>query len=206
MPQPVLTERAGATMASASEDGRVLLFATVDHDTAEASTHVASRGARFAALEPVYEALIDRFGELEADIARGISLRHDWGPQYRSSHFTSSIRWLGLDDSPVDVGEARDQRVRRTGHPHPQGAVPVSGDLGHHRPAVPGRRRVHAPVQHRMAHLSARPPCPTRSSNRRDDLTPSRLMGNSCPRNRVPFACGQLARVGAGQFTRPRIE
>jgi putative transposase len=42
---------------------------------------------------------------LEADVARGISLRHDWGPQYRSGHFTGSIRWLGIDDSPAYVGE-----------------------------------------------------------------------------------------------------
>ena len=39
--------------------------------------------------------------------ARVISLRHDWGPQYRSDHFTGSIRWLGIDDSPAFVGEAQ---------------------------------------------------------------------------------------------------
>jgi putative transposase len=94
-----------ATMAYTTEDGWVWLFAAIDHYTAEAWTHVAARGDRFAALQPVYDAVIDRFGRLEADVARGISLRHDWGPQYRSGHFTGSIRWLGIDDSPAYVGE-----------------------------------------------------------------------------------------------------
>jgi putative transposase len=94
-----------ATMAYTTEDGWVWLFAAIDHYTAEAWTHLAARGDRFAALQPVYDAVIDRFGGLEADVARGISLRHDWGPQYRSGHFTGSIRWLGLNDSPAYVGE-----------------------------------------------------------------------------------------------------
>jgi transposase InsO family protein len=81
------------------------LFAAIDHYSAEAWTHVAGRGDRFAALQPVYDAVADRFGQLGPDIARGISLRHDWGPQYRSGHFTGSIRWLGLDDSPAYIGE-----------------------------------------------------------------------------------------------------
>lgn len=94
-----------ATMAYTTEHGWVWLFAAIDHHTAEAWTHLAARGDRFAALQPVYDAVIDRFGRLESDVARGISLRHDWGPQYRSGHFTGSIRWLGIDDSPAYVGE-----------------------------------------------------------------------------------------------------
>jgi putative transposase len=94
-----------ATMAYTLEDGWVWLFANIDHYTAEAWTHVARRGDRFAALQPVYDAVIDRFGRLDADVARGISLRHDWGPQYRSGHFTGSIRWLGIDDSPAFIGK-----------------------------------------------------------------------------------------------------
>jgi hypothetical protein len=55
----------------------VSLFAAIDHYTAEAWTHLAARGDRFAALQPVYDAVIDRFGGLDADIAPEISLRHD---------------------------------------------------------------------------------------------------------------------------------
>ena len=38
-------------------------------------------------------------------MARGLQLRHDWGPQYRSAHFTGSLAWLGISDSPAFLGE-----------------------------------------------------------------------------------------------------
>src|SRR5690606_12290925 len=82
-----------ATMAWTRLDGWVWVFANVDHWSAEAWTHVAKTGDRIAALQPVYDAVIDRFGGLGPDVARGISLRHDWGPQYRSKHFLGSIAW-----------------------------------------------------------------------------------------------------------------
>lgn len=94
-----------ATMAYTARDGWVWAFVAVDHHTAEAWASVARRGDRFAALEPIYDACRDRFGELAPDVARGISCRHDWGPQYTSSHFTGSLRWLGISDSPSYVGE-----------------------------------------------------------------------------------------------------
>jgi putative transposase len=94
-----------ATMAWTRVDGWVWVFACIDHDTAEAWAHVAKVGDRFAALQPLYDAVIDRWGRLDADVARGLSLRHDWGPQYRSAHFTGSLAWLGISDSPAFLGE-----------------------------------------------------------------------------------------------------
>ena len=94
-----------ATMAYTARDGWVWCFIATDHYTAEAWACVARRGDRFAALEPIYDAVRDRFGELGPDLCRGISCRHDWGPQYTSSHFTGSLRWLGIEDSPSYVGE-----------------------------------------------------------------------------------------------------
>lgn len=94
-----------ATMAYTFRDGWVWAFVAIDHYTAEAWASVARRGDRFAALEPIYNAVRDGFGELAPDLARGISCRHDWGPQYTSSHFTGSLRWLGIEDSPAYVGE-----------------------------------------------------------------------------------------------------
>jgi len=67
-------------MAWTRRDGWVWVFACVDHYTAEAWTHVAKVGDRFAALQPVYDAVTDRWGRLDADTARGLELRHDWGP------------------------------------------------------------------------------------------------------------------------------
>jgi len=104
-PAPNVLWGTDATMAYTTRDGWVWAFVAVDHYTAEAWATVARRGDRFAALEPIYDAVRDRFGELRPDVARGIALRHDWGPQYTSSHFTGSLRWLGISDSPAYVGE-----------------------------------------------------------------------------------------------------
>ena len=87
-------------------DGWVWVFACVDHYTAKVWAHVAKVGDRFAALQPVSTPRSsDRWGRLDADIARGLALRHDWGPQYRSAHFTGSLAWLGISDSPAFLGE-----------------------------------------------------------------------------------------------------
>lgn len=92
-------------MAWTRHDGWVWVFCCVDHYTAEAWAHVAKLGDRHAALQPLYDAVIDRWGHLDADVARGLSVRHDWGSQYRSFHFQGSLRWLGITDDPAYVGE-----------------------------------------------------------------------------------------------------
>jgi putative transposase len=102
---PNLRWGSDATMAWTRTDGWVWVFCVVDHYTAEAWAHVAKIGDRFAALQPVYDAVIDRWGRLDADIARGVQLRHDWGPQYRSAHFLGSIAWLGIADDAAFLGE-----------------------------------------------------------------------------------------------------
>jgi putative transposase len=69
---------------------------------------VGARGQgrwRFAAPQPVYDAVIDCWGRLDADVARGLSLHHDWGPQYRSGHFLGSIAWLGIADDAAFLGK-----------------------------------------------------------------------------------------------------
>jgi transposase InsO family protein len=100
-----------ATMAWTKNDGWVWVFALLDHYTDEAWTHVAKVGNRFAALQPVYDAVIDRFGTLGPDMARGIKLRHDWGSQYRSGHFQGSLTWLGIEDDAAFVGEPQGNGV-----------------------------------------------------------------------------------------------
>jgi hypothetical protein len=46
-------------------------------------------------------------GQLGPDVARGLELRHDWGPQYRSAHSVGSLAWLGIADSPAFLGSRR---------------------------------------------------------------------------------------------------
>jgi putative transposase len=94
-----------ATMAFTKRDGWVWAFCCIDHFTAEAWTTVAKRGDRFACLEPIYDAVAERFGGVDADVGRGIALRHDWGPQYTSGHFQGALAWLGITDSPAFAGE-----------------------------------------------------------------------------------------------------
>jgi hypothetical protein len=48
-------------MAWTRADGWVWVFCVVDHYTAEAWAHVAKVGDRFAALQPVYDAVTDRW-------------------------------------------------------------------------------------------------------------------------------------------------
>src|SRR5215211_405061 len=50
-----------ATTAWTRTDGWVWVFWVVDHSTAEAWAHLAKVGDRFAALQPVYDAVIDRW-------------------------------------------------------------------------------------------------------------------------------------------------
>lgn len=94
-----------ATMAWTRSDGWVWVFVLVDHHSDEAWCHVAKVGNRFAALQPIYDAVIDRFGPLGPDVARGIKLRHDWGSQYRADYFQGSLNWLGISDDAAYVGE-----------------------------------------------------------------------------------------------------
>jgi putative transposase len=102
---PDLLWGADATTAWTNKDGWVWAFCCVDHYSCEAWTSVATRGDRFACLEPIYDAVTDRFGRVDKDLARAISLRHDWGPQYTSGHFQGAITWLGIEDSPAVAGE-----------------------------------------------------------------------------------------------------
>lgn len=97
-------------MAYTEADGWVWAFVRIDRFSAEAWASVARRGDRFAALEPIYDAVRDRFGEVGPDVARGIAVRHDWGPQYTSSHFAADRARQGDPRGDGAGGEARSQR------------------------------------------------------------------------------------------------
>ena len=82
------------------DDGWVWIFAAAEHWNAECvGWHVCKIGNRFAALEPIAQALLRLYGSLEADVARGLALRMDHGSQYLSDHFLSQIRYWGIRPS-----------------------------------------------------------------------------------------------------------
>ena len=81
-------------------DGWTWVFAALDHFNSECvGRHVCKKGDRFAALEPIGQAVREHFGSVEHDAARGVSLRMDHGAQYLSEHFQGQIKWWGLTPS-----------------------------------------------------------------------------------------------------------
>ena len=45
------------------------------------------------------------YGAFEKDVARGLAVRSDWGPQYAANAFRNELAWLGITHSPSFVGE-----------------------------------------------------------------------------------------------------
>ena len=87
-------------------EGQAAVFIAVDHCSAECVGIHASRSAdRFEALEPVKQAVRERFGAFAKGVAAGLRLRHDHGSQYVSHHFQAEIRFLGIESSPAFVRE-----------------------------------------------------------------------------------------------------
>ena len=87
-------------------EGQAAVFIAVDHCSAERVGVHASRGAsRFEALEPVKQAVRERFGAFAKAIAVGLRLRHDHGSRYVSHDFQAEIRFLGIESSPAFVRE-----------------------------------------------------------------------------------------------------
>jgi hypothetical protein len=112
-------------MAWTRVDGWVWVFACTDHYTAEAWAHVAKVGDRFAALQPVCDAVTDRWGQLGPDVARGLELRHDGGPGVPLGPL-HRLAGLARDHRQPGVPwRAGDRRLRRALDPHPQRPVPV---------------------------------------------------------------------------------
>ncbi|MBM4225915.1 MAG: IS3 family transposase [Gammaproteobacteria bacterium] len=93
-----------ATQTTTDEDGTVTIFAALDHCSADCvGIHVAKRGDRFEALEPIRQGTREFFGGFSAGIADGLRIRHDHGSVYMSDHFQKEIRFLGMESSPAFV-------------------------------------------------------------------------------------------------------
>src|SRR4051812_26836087 len=63
-------------------EGQAAVFVAVDHCSAECiGIHASLDANRFEALEPVKQAVRERFGAFAKDVAAGLRLRHDHGSQ-----------------------------------------------------------------------------------------------------------------------------
>jgi putative transposase len=95
-----------ATQITTVEDGKVWLFAVVEHWNAEAlGWHVAKCGDRFAAVQALGMAVKGVFGALGAGTARGVAVRHDHGSAFMAEHFRNQVRFWGMAPSYAFVAE-----------------------------------------------------------------------------------------------------
>jgi transposase InsO family protein len=79
------------------EDGWVWVFVAVEHWNAECvGWHVTKHGDRYAALEPISQGVLNQYGSVAADVARGLRLRMDHGSQYLTDHFLKQVRFWGI--------------------------------------------------------------------------------------------------------------
>lgn len=88
------------TKVKTVEDGWVWIFTVAEHWNTEClGWHVCKVGDRFAALEPVMQAVRNVYGSLSEGIARGLKLRIDNGSQYTSDYFLQQVRYWGVESS-----------------------------------------------------------------------------------------------------------
>ncbi|WP_460596699.1 transposase, partial [Geomonas sp. Red276] len=82
------------------EEGWCWIFTAVEHWNAECvGWHVTKTGDRFAALLPLSMGLLKHYGSVQADAARGLTLRMDNGSQYLSDHFQNQLKFWGIASS-----------------------------------------------------------------------------------------------------------
>jgi transposase InsO family protein len=108
----IVTERpnelwgADATRFHTRRDGWCWFFGAIDHCAGDiVGWHVAKKGDRWAALEPIRQGVRKHYVDYSPKIALGLGLRHDWGPQYTAHQFLGELKWLGIRSTPSYVGE-----------------------------------------------------------------------------------------------------
>jgi len=95
-----------ATRFYTEQDGWCWFFGAIDHDCDDVvGWHVAKLGDRWAALEPLRQGVRELLGGFRKDVARGVKIRCDWGPQYIADAWITEVKWLGMTISPSYVGE-----------------------------------------------------------------------------------------------------
>ncbi len=95
-----------ATRFYTAREGWCWFFGAIDHGVDEVvGWHAAKIGDRWAALEPLRQGVRHAFGAFGKDVARGLQIRCDWGPQYVADAWINEVRWLGMTITPSYVGE-----------------------------------------------------------------------------------------------------
>src|SRR5437660_9205137 len=107
-----------ATRFYTEEDGWCWFFGAIDHCVDElVGWHTAKIGDRWAVLEPLRQGVRHVFGGFAKDVARGLRIRCDWGPQYIAD-VDQRGEVVGDDDHAVVRRGARMQWRHRALHAH----------------------------------------------------------------------------------------
>ena len=95
-----------ATRFYTEREGWCWFFGAIDHACDDiVGWHVAKIGDRWAALEPIHQGVRATIGTFGKDVARGLAIRSDGGPQDVADAFRAELAWLGMTHSPSFVGE-----------------------------------------------------------------------------------------------------
>ena len=122
------------------------LESAIDHYSDDVvGWHVAKLGDRWAALEPLRQGPRELLG-FRKDVARGLKIRCDWGPQYIADAWITEVKWLGMTLAVVR-GRARVQWGDGALHPHAEGAVPLPPSLRDPGAGPRDHRRLHRALQ-----------------------------------------------------------
>ncbi|GIW71182.1 MAG: integrase [Planctomycetota bacterium] len=141
----------GTDMTSAlTKQGSASIFFVIDHCTAQClGIHAARVGTRFEALEPLRQAVRERFGRFVSEVATnsGLALRHDHGSQFVSHANQDELRLLGIKSSPTFV-RGPQGNAAPSASPHAQGEVSVASQVRDDRRAPGGAARVKSRYNH----------------------------------------------------------
>lgn len=88
------------------KNGKCWLFSTIDHCNDEIlGYHIVKKGDRYAAMEPIRQAVKQEFGSVAEHICSeaDVLLRTDRGTQYESRDFKQEMVFLGITKSPTFV-------------------------------------------------------------------------------------------------------
>jgi putative transposase len=95
----------GATRFYTEADGWCWFFGAIDHCVDElVGWHTAKIGDPLGRARAAAPGRAPRIRPLR-DVARGLRIRCDWGPQYIADAWINEVKWLGMTITPSYVGE-----------------------------------------------------------------------------------------------------
>lgn len=108
----IITERPNTLWATdgkefwTEQEGKCHFIGVIDHfDDQIMSFHLCKKFDRYAAMEPLREAIKKEFGSVDKNVCAGmgIAMRSDHGSQFYAKEYQKELKYLGIDFSPAFV-------------------------------------------------------------------------------------------------------